>query len=49
MPSIKSIEEQIMSEYGLVKGLIATHPYISVVVALAVGAAGMWVKLRLFG
>lgn len=32
-----TFEQEIVAEYGVVKGWLATHPYISVAIALAVG------------
>lgn len=35
--NIQSLEQQIVSEYGAVKGWIATHPYIATLGALFIG------------
>lgn len=35
--TILTLEQEIIAEYGIVKGWIATHPYISVAIALGVG------------
>lgn len=37
MTSIQTIEEQLKSEYGAIKGWIAAHVYTSVGIALAIG------------
>ena len=47
MGKLQTIEQQIMAEYGLVRGLIATNPITSVLVSLAVGAALMLAALKL--
>lgn len=36
--SLQSLEQQIVAEYGIVKGWIATHVYSSVIIAFALGA-----------
>lgn len=37
MPTIATIEEQLKTEYGVVKGWIAAHVYASVGLALLIG------------
>lgn len=37
MTSLSSLEDQLKSEYGAVKGWIAAHVYLSVLIAVGVG------------
>jgi len=43
MTNLLSIEEQLRSEYGVVKGWIAAHVYASVGLALVLGFVVRWI------
>ena len=43
MTNLLSIEEQLKSEYGVVKGWIAAHVYASVGIAFVAGFIVKWI------
>lgn len=39
MPTLATLEQQIIADYGKIKGWIATHAYLSTLIALGAGFA----------